>query len=121
MSKNKPESRSQKPEESSRAFSVAGKTFWVVLAFNALLPAQTTSTGPTLRFTATPANVSGPHEAIRIDLFRWSTDAERDRLLAAWTNPGAPRGRGGRGRAGAIDPNDPAFAPDPAGPQGGAG
>jgi hypothetical protein len=49
--------------------------------------------------------------AIKIDVLRWSTDAERNQLLLAWTRPSAPRpaggGRGGRGRGGA------AAAPDP--------
>ena len=51
------------------------------LALTTLLGAQTGG-DPVLRYTATPANVSGPREPIRIDLFRWSTHAERDRLLA---------------------------------------
>ncbi|HYK57865.1 MAG TPA: hypothetical protein VEV85_00420 [Bryobacteraceae bacterium] len=32
--------------------------------------------------------------AIKIDVLRWSTDAERDQMFAAWTQPGAGRGRG---------------------------
>jgi hypothetical protein len=126
MRKKKPEVRSQKPEGKAGqacwpVLARVGQASWPVFVFAFTLAAQTTTTGPVLRFTATPTNVSGPREPIRIDLFRWSTDAERDRMLSAWTNPAAPRGRGGRGRAGAIDPNDPAFAPDPAGPQGGTG
>jgi hypothetical protein len=75
-----------------------------------LMPAQT----PILSLTATTDNVSGANDSIRIDVFRWSSDAERDQLLAAW-NLTAPLvtagrgGRGGRGRGAAIDP-----APDPA-------
>ena len=61
-------------------------------------------------YIATSDNVSGAHDSIRIDVLRWSTDAERDQLLTAWTNPGAPAPGGrGRGRA-AIDESDPAFA-----------
>jgi hypothetical protein len=46
-------------------------------------------------------------------LLRWSTDAERDQLVMAWTSPAAPGvgGRGGRGRAGAPPP-DPTFGLD---------
>ena len=67
---------------------------------------------PILSLTATTDNVSGAHESIRIDVLRWSTDAERDQLLAAWNltaPPAGGRGRGGRGRGAAVDP-----APDPA-------
>jgi hypothetical protein len=74
------------------------------------IAAQTSSalSGPMLRFTATAADVAGAPDSIRIDLLRWSTDAERDKLMAAWNmKPGAvvpegggPSGRGGRGGAG---------------------
>jgi len=49
------------------------------------------------------------HDSIRIDLIRWSTDAERDQLLSAWTNPVAPAtgGRGGSGRGAAAATPDP--------------
>jgi hypothetical protein len=64
-------------------------------------------------FTATTDNAGGAHDAIRINLLRWSTDAERDQLLAAWAMTGAPatggRGAGGR-RAGTLDETDPALA-----------
>jgi len=61
--------------------------------------AQTPSTGPTMRFTATTANVSGAGDAARIDLLRWSTDAERDQLLAAWNLTAPAAAAGGRGAA----------------------
>ena len=85
----------------------------LVAAISGLASAQT----PVLSLTATTDNVSGAPDTIRIDVLRWSTDAERDQLLAAWnlTAPPASNGRGGRagGRGGrgaaAIDP-----APDPA-------
>jgi hypothetical protein len=74
------------------------------------IAAQTSSalSGPMLRFTATAADVAGAPDSIRIDLLRWSTDAERDKLMAAWNmKPGAvvpegggSSGRGGRGGAG---------------------
>jgi hypothetical protein len=77
--------------------------------------AQTPTTGPILRFTATTENVSGAPDSIQIDVLRWSTDAERDQLLAAWnltapaenTESGGGRGgagRGGRGRGAAPAP-----------------
>jgi len=97
---------------------------FIILA--GLINAQTPATGPILRLNATTDNVSGAPDPIRIDLLRWSTDAERDQLLSAWTSPGASkaapaaaapagerggaRGRGGRGGA-------PADAP-PATPEG---
>lgn len=69
-----------------------------------LLSAQAPAGGPILSLAATTTNVSGANEAIRIDLLRWSTDAERDELLGAWnmTLPAAPAAgaRGGRGGAG---------------------
>jgi hypothetical protein len=76
-----------------------------------------------LRFTATTANVSGAPDSIRIDLFRWSTDAERDKLMAAWElKPGAAGatgrggGRGGRGAAAPVAaPGEPAPDGAPAG------
>ncbi len=87
-------------------------------------------------FTATTDNVAGAPDSIRINVLRWSTDAERDRLLAAWnlTAPPAPpavAGRGaGRGAGRASSAADPApdpaavggnAAPASAGPRGGGG
>src|SRR5919197_964674 len=58
-------------------------------------------TGPVMRYTATTANVSGAPDSVRIDVLAWSTDAERDQMLAAW-NLTAPAGgaRGGGAAAG---------------------
>jgi len=56
--------------------------------------------GPMLRFTSTTANVTGAPDSIRIDLFRWSTEAERDTLMAAWDLKSTPAARGGRGGTG---------------------
>ena len=54
------------------------------------ITAQTPATGPILRLTGTSENVSGAPDMIRIDLLRWSTDAERDQLIAAWNlTPGS--------------------------------
>lgn len=74
--------------------------------------APPTDSGPVLRFTATTANVTGAPDAIRIDLFRWSTDAERAKLMDAWDlKPGAvSAGRGAGGRGGARGARGPAPA-----------
>jgi len=52
----------------------------------ALLHAETPSANPNalLQLTATTANVTGAPDAIRIKILRWSTDEERERLMAAW-------------------------------------
>jgi hypothetical protein len=70
---------------------------FMVVAMAGLMPAQT----PILSFTATTDNVAGAHDSIRIDVLRWSTDAERDQLLSAWNLTAPPVGRGGRGGRGA--------------------
>ena len=50
------------------------------------------------RYTATTANVSGAPDSIRIDILRWSTDAERDKLMDAWMlKTAVAPARGGRG------------------------
>jgi hypothetical protein len=83
----------------------------VLAIFTAVLAlAQTPATGPIVSFTATTDNVANARDSIRINLLRWSTDAERDQLFSAWTQPGAtPGGRGARPRA-VIDETDPAQA-----------
>ncbi len=58
------------------------------------------NTGPVASYSATSANVSGAPDAIRIDILRWSTDAERDRLVDAWNLKAANTGRGGRAAGG---------------------
>ena len=55
---------------------------------------------PLVSYTATTANVSGAPDTIRIDILRWSTDAERDKLMDAWMLKTANAGRGGEGRGG---------------------
>src|SRR5690348_7573980 len=65
---------------------------------------------PVMTLTATTANVAGAPDKIRIQILRWSTDAERDELIAAWNmkTPAEPApeaagrggGRGGGGRGG---------------------
>jgi hypothetical protein len=55
----------------------------------------------TVRYTATSDSVSGAGEVIKINVFSWSTDADRDQMVAAWTlTATAAEGRGGRGAAG---------------------
>ena len=81
--------------------------------------AQATKETGTLNLTAKSANVSESGTPVRINLLRWSTDEERNLLIAAM-NPSAPvaadprerGGRGGRGAAVQADPDD--VAPDPA-------
>ena len=64
---------------------------------------------------ATTANVSGAQDSIRIDILRWSTDAERDRLMDArmlkTTTIGRQRQRGqlGRGRRRQADGQEEAL------------
>lgn len=69
-----------------------------------LLSAQTPGSGPILSLTAVTDNVSAAKDPIRIDILRWSTDAERDELLSAWNMTLAPApaagGRGARGGGG---------------------
>lgn len=77
---------------------------WAFLgvAFVGVARAQAPADTAAPSFTA----ISDSAGAIRINLLRWSTDAERDQLLKAWTQPTAPApaggGRGGRGRGGAA-------------------
>jgi len=56
-----------------------------------------TPNGP-LQLTATTANVAGAQDPVRIEILRWSTDEERDRLTDAWNRKpsaaGPPAGRG---------------------------
>lgn len=81
-----------------------------VSAVAALILAET----PVLTLTATTANLSGAPEPVRIQLLRWSTDAERQQLWTAWTQPNAPPAgskAGGRAAKSASPPeDDPALA-----------
>jgi hypothetical protein len=74
----------------------------IILA-TAWVAAQTPESGQIPSFTATTANVGGAPDSIRIELLRWSTDAERQALMSAWNMTGgegrAVRG-GGQGRGG---------------------
>src|SRR5262245_53539003 len=72
------------------------------------------ASGPVMRLTATTANISGAPDMIRFDVLSWSTDADRDAMVAAWKLTARPaaaaaagargaegRGGGGGGRGGA--------------------
>jgi hypothetical protein len=72
----------------------------------ALLLAETppTDLNALLQLTATTANVGGAPDPVRIEILRWSTDEERERLMAAWdlkptaAKPGADKAAGKQGR-----------------------
>jgi hypothetical protein len=78
---------------SVRFLTVAAQCWGLVGMAAWLLSAQT----PVARFAATTDNVAGAGDAIRIDITRWSTEAERDALLRAWSLTPAPGGGRGRG------------------------
>ena len=72
------------------------------LASIALAAGLSEAQAPILVFSATTENVAGAPDSIHIDLLRWSTEAERDKLVSAWSMAGAPgRGGIGTGRSGA--------------------
>jgi hypothetical protein len=82
------------------------------MSASAQTPTAPPSTGPgLLNFTAITDNVGAGHDSIRIELLRWSTDAERDQMSAAWTKAGAS-GTGARGAGASSD--DGGDAPRPA-------
>jgi hypothetical protein len=106
-----------------RRFLVSALMLAGVLAISILTIAQVSNTKPVALFTATTANVGSSGEAVRVELFAWSTDADRDEFVKAWASPVQPvqpavvtdagvggGGRGGRGgnRGGAA----PAAAAD---------
>ena len=84
-------------------------------ALVAQVPADQKQTLATVavNLTAKSANVSESGTPVKINLLRWSTDQERNSLVASM-DPNAPpiRGRGGArgGRGRDLDANDPAFA-----------
>src|SRR5580765_1277228 len=77
------------------------RTMIGIVTVSAMMAAQTPTKGPLVRFTATMDSVKGAGDSVRIELLGWSTDAERDQLLSAWTMTGASapgaRGAGARG------------------------
>lgn len=66
----------------SSALALLGIAITAALAI-AQTPASGPPNGAMVSFTATSDNVSGANDSIRIDLLRWSTDAERDQLITA--------------------------------------
>jgi hypothetical protein len=84
----------------------------------AVCAAALAADGPVMTLRATPIGTSAATAPLSIELFRWSTDAERAPLLAALAPlPPAPpaaaapaggrAGRGGRGGRGAAPPPSP--------------
>ena len=77
------------------------------LLFAEMSPAETPPGSPNgvLQLTATTANVSGAPDAVRIEILRWSTEEERERLMSAWNlkpsaaGPGEGRGAGKQGKS----------------------
>ncbi len=67
----------------------------IILA-SAWVAAETPESGQIPSFTATTVDVGGAPDSIRIELLRWSTDAERQTLMSAWNMTGG-EGRAGRG------------------------
>jgi len=66
----------------------------------ALLFAETPSTSQNglLQLTATTANVAGAPDPVRIEILRWSTEEERERLTDSWNlKPSAAEAPAGRG------------------------
>jgi len=63
-------------------------------------PSAAASATPGMTIAATSANVNGAGEKIEFYINRWSTDADRDKLSAAWnTKPAAPAAAGARAGA----------------------
>ena len=63
-------------------------------------PPAAVASAPGMTITATSANVTGAGEKIEFYINRWSTDADRDKLSAAWnTKPAAPAAAGARAGA----------------------
>src|SRR4051812_40753678 len=80
-------------------------THWLIAgAFVAAtqLMAQSSGAGP-ISFSAT-ADSGGAKDSIRIDLLRWSTDAERDELHSAWAMTGTQKKGPPKGAATAGTP-----------------
>jgi hypothetical protein len=72
---------------------------------------------PGLTFTATTANVAGAPDSIRIDILRWSTDEEREKLMSAWNGKDGADGQSASGRAGRRWPGKDALPPSTVSPE----
>ncbi len=59
-----------------------------MFAASMLTGAQTQTKETIEHFTATAVNVTGAPDPLKIDLLRWSTDAEREQLLSVWSDKG---------------------------------
>jgi len=60
-------------------------------------------------FSATTANVAGAPDSVRIDILRWSTDEEREKLMSAWNGKGG-RASTTKARSGNAVPLSPEVA-----------
>lgn len=69
----------------------------MTLSLVLLLAASIAPASSGVTCTATSANVSGAPDSIRIEILRWSTDAEREKLMDAWMLKTTGPARGGRG------------------------
>jgi hypothetical protein len=65
-----------------------------------LLFSQTTpgATGAAVTLSAATANVAGAPGNVRIEILRWSTDEEREKLMSAWELKSPVSGAGGTGK-----------------------
>jgi len=77
------------------------------LAILLLGAASIAQTPPVVRFIASTQNVSGAGEPIKFNISNWSTDVQKEEMVAAWMLVNKPaeaanaQGRGGRGARGA--------------------
>jgi hypothetical protein len=58
-----------------------------IIAASAPIGAESPTKEPIARFTATTASAASPGQTVTIDLFEWSSDSDRDRLVKAWDIP----------------------------------
>jgi hypothetical protein len=92
--------------------SAAALILFGISAASVLILAQTSSAPPIASFIAATDNLVGQHDSVRIDVTRWSTNAERDQLTAAWKMAPPPvaeargggKGKGGKGKGGEPAP-----------------
>src|SRR5262245_55074417 len=95
---------------------------WFVPLLLGKTPPQAQTAGAEVTFTATSSNVNDAGRGVRINVFRWSSDDDRNALVAAMNPPAqtgnadgagergrgaAGRGAGGRGRGRGDAPAGP--------------